>query len=261
MPSILIADDEVVFCMQLEEQLITWGHEVETAHCGEAAIRLAMRTKPDLILMDIVMPGSMNGIDAAKIILSQIDCPIVFITGCEDRIWVEKAGQCFFAGFLYKPVSEAQLYAVINIALMNQSVLASSPHQIYHPPNNTLKSLNNISDENRALNIQNLVCPFLLREISESVSDLPLHEDVHILKSYLKEIILPMIRKLSDAGIRLSPAEVQVAVLVRLGKSSKQIADILHVSVETINSHRKSIRKKLGITSSNSSLGTYLSAL
>ena len=260
MSSILIADDEVVYCKQLEEQLITWGHEVATAHSGEAAVRLATRTKPDLILMDIVMSGSMNGIDAAKIIQSQIDCPIVFITGCENRIWVDKVGQCFFAGFLYKPVSEAQLYAVINIALMNQSVLASSPHQIY-PTNNILKSLNNISDENCALNIQNLVCPFLFREISESVSNIPQHLDVHILKSYLKEIILPMIRKLSDAGIRLSPAEVQVAGLVRLGKSSKQIADLLHLSAETINSHRKSIRKKLGVTSSSYSLGTYLSAL
>ncbi len=93
MSSILIADDEVFYCKQLEERLISSGHEVATAHSGEAAIRLAMRTKPDLILMDIVMSGSMNGIDAAKIIQSQIDCPIVFITGCEDRIWVDKAGQ------------------------------------------------------------------------------------------------------------------------------------------------------------------------
>ncbi len=108
MPSILITDD-VVYCTQLEEQLRTWGHEVAMAHSGEAAVRLAVRTKPDLILMDIVMSGGMNGMDAAIIILSEIDCPIVFITGCEDRIWVDKAAQCFPAGFLYKPVSVAQL--------------------------------------------------------------------------------------------------------------------------------------------------------
>jgi len=130
MPSILIADDDLVYCTQLEEQLITWGYEVAMAHSGEATVRLAMRTKPDLILMDIVMSGSMNGMDAAIIIQSKIVCPIVFITGCEDRIWVDKTGQCFSAGFLYKPVSVAQLYAVINIAIRNQSVLATRPHQI-----------------------------------------------------------------------------------------------------------------------------------
>ncbi len=197
MPSILIADDEVVYCMQLEERLMTLGHEVAMVHSGEEAVRLAIQTKPDLILMDMVMPGSMNGIDAAKIILSKIGSPIVFITGCEDRIWIDKANQCFPAGYLYKPVSVNQLYAVINIALRHQSVLA-------------------------------------------------LH---------------PLIRKLSDAGICLSPAETKVAALVRQGKSSKQIADLLHLSGETINSHRKNIRKKLGITSSSSSLGSYLSAL
>ena len=58
-----------------------------------------------------------------------------------------------------------------------------------------------------------------------------------------------LIRKLSDAGIRLSPAEIKVAELVRLGKSSKLIADHLNLSRETINSHRKNIRKKLHITS------------
>jgi len=72
---------------------------------------------------------------------------------------------------------------------------------------------------------------------------------------------LPLVRKLSDAGIRLSPAEMKVAILVRLGKSSKQIADLLRLSAETINSHRKNIRKKLGIISSSASLGTFLSAL
>ena len=75
MPSILIADDEVIQCMLLEEQLIACGHEVATVHSGEAAVRLAMQTKPDFTLMDILMPGSLNGIDAAKIILSKLTVP------------------------------------------------------------------------------------------------------------------------------------------------------------------------------------------
>jgi len=269
MPSILITDNDVAYCMQLEEQLRTWGHEIAIAHSGEAAARFALRTKPDLILLGIVMSGGMNGMDAAKIIQSRIDSPIVFITGCEDRIWVEKASQFFPAGFLYKPVSVAQLYAVINIALRNQSVLASRPHRIYPPPplhthqSNSLKLKENGDyEKSTLLNFQSLVCPFMLREISvESAGDILGHENIHVLESCLKEIISPLIRKLSCAGIRLSPAEIKVAVLVRQGKSSKQIADLLRLSVETINSHRKSIRKKLGITSSRSSLGTYLSAL
>jgi DNA-binding NarL/FixJ family response regulator len=89
-----------------------------------------------------------------------------------------------------------------------------------------------------------LVCPFLLKEKSESLGNIPRQEDFLILESYLKEIILPLVPKLSDTGIRLLSAEIMVAIRIRLGKSTGQIAGLLHSSDETLNSCRKNIRKK-----------------
>jgi len=260
MANILVADDEVVQCLQLQERLTSMGHEVAMAHSGEETVSLTMLIKPDLILMDIVMPGCINGIDAAKIILSQIHIPIVFITGCEDKNRVNEASLCSPASYLYKPVSEAQLYAVINIALNMKPLRESTPHPINFFSATSIKK-NDDHEKSSPLTRQNLLGSFLLREMdAEDVNSL-MHEDINIHDSFSNELILPMIRKISGDKIRLSPAEIQVAILVRMGKSSKQIAEILKIAAETANSHRKNIRKKLGITSSNINLGTYLCSL
>lgn len=262
MSSILIVDDEVIHCMLLEKELKEWGHQVAMAHSGKEAVSLAIQAMPDLILMDIVMPGCLNGIEAANMILSQIDTSFIFITAYEDRIWVDKAAQLIPAAFLYKPFSMPQFYAVINIALKNLSSCRSfSPlPQTYSLSDNFViqKQMGNDDEINIVSRIQNIVYPFLIdKHSSERDNSIP----VSCYDSYLREIILPLVRKLSAVEICLSPAEIQVAVLVRMGKKTKQIADILYLSEETINSHRKNIRKKLGITLSKISLGTYLSAL
>ena len=112
------------------------------------------------------------------------------------------------------------------------------------PPRYNLLKLKENLNYKPLLNIQSLVCPFLLKEKSESLGNVPRQEDFFVLESYLKEIILPLVRKLSDTGIRLLSAEIMVAVRIRLGKSTRQIAGLLHSSGETINSYRKNIRKK-----------------
>jgi CheY-like chemotaxis protein len=66
MPSILVADDEIIFYLELQQQLCSWGHKVFLANSGEEAVQLAIQEKPDLILMDIMMPGGMNGMMPQK---------------------------------------------------------------------------------------------------------------------------------------------------------------------------------------------------
>jgi hypothetical protein len=112
------------------------------------------------------------------------------------------------------------------------------------PPQYNLLKLKENLNYKPLLNIQSLVCPFLLKEKSESLGNIPRQEDFLILESYLKEIILPLIPKLSDTGIRLFSSEIKVAVRIRLGKSTRQIANFLNSSGETFNSYRKNIRKK-----------------
>jgi CheY-like chemotaxis protein len=67
MPKILIVDDEWLTRLEIEEMLTDLGYEVAgQAETGEEAVKMARELNPDLILMDVVMPGEMNGIDAAR---------------------------------------------------------------------------------------------------------------------------------------------------------------------------------------------------
>lgn len=81
---------------------------------------------------------------------------------------------------------------------------------------------------------------------------------VDIIASHLQDIISPMMQKLSNASIILTPQEIQVASLVKDGKASKEIADILNVSETTVHFHRKNLRKKFGLSNSRTNLRTYL---
>jgi CheY-like chemotaxis protein len=85
MSKILIVDDEAIITMQLEERLTAMGYTVAgMAASGEESIEKARQLQPDLILMDIVMPGKINGIEAAKVIGSEFHIPVVFVTAYAD---------------------------------------------------------------------------------------------------------------------------------------------------------------------------------
>ena len=82
---------------------------------------------------------------------------------------------------------------------------------------------------------------------------------VEILRTNIAEITSPFVHNFSSKMIRLTPAEIQVANLVKLGKRTKEIAEILHLSPGTISIHRKNIRKKLELTHQKTNLQTELS--
>ena len=81
---------------------------------------------------------------------------------------------------------------------------------------------------------------------------------IDIIDSNLKDIVSPLLHRLAAAKIILTPQEIQVAALVKEGKSSKEIADVLNVSTTTISFHRKNLRKKLGLENTRKNLRTHL---
>jgi len=118
MHKILIVDDEAVITTQLEERLTSMGYEVAgMASSGEAAVEMAQHLKPDLILMDIVMRGKIDGIAAAQIIKEKQDIPVIFLTGYTENHFIERAKGVEPYGYIVKPFQEREIKASIEVAL------------------------------------------------------------------------------------------------------------------------------------------------
>ena len=122
MSKILVVDDEAIITMQLEERLTAMGYTVAgMAASGEDAVDKARRMRPDLVLMDIVMPGKMNGIEAARIVTNELDIPVVFVTSYADDVIIEKAKSVRPYGYIVKPFNELEIKAAIEVALFRKA--------------------------------------------------------------------------------------------------------------------------------------------
>ena len=133
--------------------------------------------------------------------------------------------------------------------------------------NTALKDLLKRRDEDRSelgekvlLNIRELVAPYL-EKLKKSGLDDRQKAYADILESNLTDIISPFSRTLSLKYLSLTPREIQVANLIKQGKRTKEIADVLNLSSRTIRAHRENIRKKMGLKNKKVNLRTHLLSL
>jgi len=108
-------------------------------------------------------------------------------------------------------------------------------------------------------NIKELVDPYL-EKLEGSGSDAK-KIYLSIIKSNIDEITSPFTRKLSSKYLNLTPSEIRIANLVKQGKTSKEIAGILHISGKTVGFHRENVRKKLGLKNQKANLRSHLLSL
>jgi PAS domain S-box-containing protein len=112
--------------------------------------------------------------------------------------------------------------------------------------------------EERVLaNVKELVAPYIVK-LKKSGLDAKQMTYLKILKSNLNDIVAPFVHQLSSKYSTLTPTEIQVAQLIREGRTTKEIGELLDSSKRTIESHRQSIRTKLGITGGKANLRSYL---
>lgn len=114
---ILIVEDEAIIAMDLRNQLEKFGYRVvATVSSGEQAIQLANEHIPQLVLMDIVLQGSMDGITTAAII-EKHHIPVIFLTAFSDAKTIERAKMVGASSFLIKPFRPSELNACVAVAL------------------------------------------------------------------------------------------------------------------------------------------------
>lgn len=116
---ILVVEDDVNVAVVLEARLVSFGYSVcEIAHTGPKAIQGTQIHHPDLVLMDIMLEGDMNGIEAAEKIGETSDVPIIFISCLNDTAVLDRAIKTNPSGYLVKPYDNAELRSCIEIALI-----------------------------------------------------------------------------------------------------------------------------------------------
>ncbi len=316
MHRLMLVDDEAIIATQLEELLTPLGYEVAGMACsGEEAVGMAKDLKPDLILMDILMPGVLDGIAAAEKIKAQLGIPVIFLTGYADEELINRAKSLEPLGYVLKPFRAEQIKVAIEIALYKKD-MEEALHKAHEElerrveerttellganerlkweiqdrkqaeqalrerekeleiktgnleeANTALKVLIRKRDEDRVeleekvlSNVKELVVPYL-EKLKKSGQDDRQETYLSILESNLNDIISPFLRKLSSKYLNLTPTQIQIANLVKEGKTTKEIAELLASTRWAVDFHRNNLRKKLGLTNKKANLRTYLLSL
>lgn len=115
---ILVVEDERIVAKDMQTMLQRLGYDVPAiAVSGEEAIIKAAQTQPDLVLMDIIINGTMDGIEAANQIRSQFDVPVIYVTAYADEALLQRAKMTEPFGYIIKPFSERELHTNIEMAL------------------------------------------------------------------------------------------------------------------------------------------------
>lgn len=115
---VLVVEDETIIAFDIKTCLEKSGYTVlGIAAYGEQAIKYVEQLQPDIVLMDVMLKGEMNGIEAAEKIVTNFHIPVVYLTAYSDESTIKKAKITQPFGYIIKPFEETQLTTTIEIAL------------------------------------------------------------------------------------------------------------------------------------------------
>lgn len=276
--NILIVDDTPVNISVLGESL-SHDYQVFIATSGNDALKQIERISPDLILLDIVMP-KMDGYEVCRRLKEKkksSKIPIIFITAKSTLEDESKGLELGAVDYIRKPFNLAIVKSRIHTHLSLQKARYSAEKLVAERTGELLKTQRNLQETNTALevllrrrdreklefeneimsNVNKLVRPYL--EKLESVISAEKYKVIlQAAIMNLNEIVDPFSRGYLASLAQLTPAEMQVANFIKMGKTSKEIASFLDISLRTVEVHRSRIRKKLGLTKRTASLREHL---
>ena len=125
MDRILIAEDEVIISEDLRLRLEKMGYEVSgTARSAEQAFEFIEHNPPDIVLMDIMLAGNLDGIEASRVIRERYNLPVIFLTSYEDDERLDRAKKTIPYGYIIKPFRDRDLKAALETGLYAAKVNA-----------------------------------------------------------------------------------------------------------------------------------------
>jgi CheY-like chemotaxis protein len=114
----MLVEDEIIVAADVKNRLENMGYEVlGIFDTGEEAIEKAGELKPNLVLMDIVLKGEMDGIDAAQEIRELFDIPIIYLTAYSDEKTLQRAKVTEPFGYVLKPFEDREIQSAIEMAI------------------------------------------------------------------------------------------------------------------------------------------------
>ena len=282
---ILIVDDTAASINTLGTSL-SHDYKIYIATNGNDALERAEKVLPDLILLDIVMPG-MDGYevcDRLKTNSKTQNIPIIFITA---KASLEDESQGLTQGavdYIKKPFNLPIVRSRVHTHLALQQARENAELLVTQRTTELLQTQEELERKTKSLEETNTALEVLLRrreqekieletEIMTNVNKLVRPyleklEPVIKIEKYktilqaaivnLNEIVDPFTRGHLANIAKLTPGEMQVANFIKMGKTSKEIASFLGLSIRTIEVHRSRIRKKLGLKKRTANLRKHL---
>lgn len=298
---LLIVDDDASVRDLLKKTLERNSYSCWMASNAVEARGFLKRDLFDLILCDIRMPGESGLDLCRFVKSEYPDTAIVMVTVIDDLKTAREALSMDIYGYIIKPVDTNQiLISVANALRRRELEIITKTYQknlekkIHEKTAELLKSnkmLRNreskLSKQTKQLGELNIALNVLLKKMEEDKAALkdqfvtsikktiipylekikrgPLSQmqqrDLELLESNIKDIVSPFVKEISSSFFGLTPNEIQVANLIKQGKTTKEIAAILNLSENTIMTHRFKIRTKLGLKNKKRNLHFYLNTL
>jgi DNA-binding NarL/FixJ family response regulator len=268
--TILVADDDPDVRYGAVRIIRSAGYRVLEAATGADCIRTAKAHRPDMILLDVVLPDIM-GTEVCRRIKADpfFDGMFVILTsGLKTASRHQTEGlETGADGYIARPVSNRELIARVNAMVRILKGERDRLHKNVTKKNIALDVLIEKRDQDKKNvadaimeNLDKTVLPYIDRlkhcnRLQDAEAMAP------IIEANIKKSVYPFTSSFSAVYRKLTPMEVQVADLIKAGKTGKEIADILNISARTVNFHRANIRRKLHIHGSKTNLRTFLLSL
>jgi PAS domain S-box-containing protein len=208
--NILIVEDEKIVAWDIKERLEGLGYQiVARATSGEAAIVSLAQTKPDLVLMDIQLPGQLNGIETAKIIYDQFNIPVVYLTAHSDEKTLQAATETNPFGYLLKPFQSRELHSTIQIALRRheREMLASTLQQWLANTLNSLGDATITTDRQGCITFMNPIAEEMTGWTQDEALGQPVNHILPLLNLKTHEALEIPVSKVMELNQRISLGE------------------------------------------------------